>query len=38
MPSGTVLTGLPKSAFADGLAVCSENNRIETLISLITRQ
>lgn len=38
MPSGSVLTGLTQSAFAEGLAVCSENNRIETLISLITRQ
>jgi len=38
MSSGTVLTGLTQPAFAEGLAVCSENNRIETLVSLITRQ
>jgi malonate decarboxylase epsilon subunit len=38
MPSGSVLTGLTQPAFADGLAVCCENNRIETLVALIARQ
>jgi malonate decarboxylase epsilon subunit len=38
MPSGSVLTGLTQPAFADGLAVCCENNRIETLVSLIARE
>lgn len=37
MPSGTVLTGLTQPAFADGLAVCSENNRIGTLAALVRR-
>lgn len=38
MPSGSVLTGLTQPAFGDGLAVCCENNRIETLVSLIARE
>ena len=38
MPSGSVLTGLTQAAFADGLAVCCDNNRVETLVSLIARQ
>jgi len=37
MPSGNVLTGLTQPAFADGLAVCCENNRIETVAALIAR-
>lgn len=38
MPSGNVLTGLMQPAFADGLALCCDNNRIETLVALIRRQ
>lgn len=38
MPSGSVLTGLTQPAFADGLAVCCENNRFETLLSLVARE
>lgn len=37
MPSGNVLTGLTQPAFADGLAVCCENNRIETVAALVAR-
>jgi malonate decarboxylase epsilon subunit len=37
MPSGNVLTGLTQPAFADGLAVCCDNNRIETVAALVAR-
>lgn len=38
MPSGKTLTGLMQPAFADGLALCCDNNRLETLAVLIRRQ
>lgn len=38
MPSRDVLTGLTQAAFADGLALCCENNRIDTLCALIGRE
>jgi malonate decarboxylase epsilon subunit len=38
MPSGAVLTGLTEHIFADGLAVCCENNSVENLVSLISRE
>lgn len=37
MPSGSVLTNLSQTAFADGVAICCDNNRIETLTALIAR-
>ena len=37
MPSGTVLTGLTQPAFADGLAVGWEKNRVETRAGLVWR-
>jgi malonate decarboxylase epsilon subunit len=37
MPSGNVLTALTQPVFTEGLAVCCENNRVETLVSLIAR-
>jgi len=38
MPPGSVLTNLTTSAFTDGLAVCCDNNRIDTLVALIKRE
>jgi len=38
MPSGAVLTGLTEHVFAEGLAVCCENNSIDNLATMISRQ
>ncbi|RFP09174.1 malonate decarboxylase subunit epsilon [Duganella sp. BJB488] len=35
MPSGSVLTKLTTSAFADGLTICCDNLRIDTVLALI---
>ncbi|KAF3999086.1 malonate decarboxylase subunit epsilon [Glaciimonas immobilis] len=38
MPSGTVLTNLTAPLFAEGLAIASDNNRLDTLLALISRE
>ncbi|WP_068638987.1 malonate decarboxylase subunit epsilon [Thauera butanivorans] len=38
MPSREVLTGLTHAAFAEGLALCCENNRVDTVCALIRRE
>lgn len=38
MPSREVLTGLTHAAFSEGLAVCCENNRLDTIRVLIRRE
>jgi malonate decarboxylase epsilon subunit len=38
MPSGSVLTGLSEAVFAEGLAVSCENNSIDNLATMISRQ
>jgi malonate decarboxylase epsilon subunit len=38
MPSGTVLTGLTSPVFDNGLAVCCDNQRPDTLLALIARE
>lgn len=38
MPSREVLTGLTHAAFSEGLAVCCENNRLDTICVLIRRE
>jgi malonate decarboxylase epsilon subunit len=38
MPSGSALTGLTCPVFVDGVTVCCDDNRLETLISLVTRE
>lgn len=38
MPSGSVLTNLTTPVFTDGLAIACENNRIDTLLTLIARE
>lgn len=38
MPSRDVLTGLTQPVFADGLALCSDNNRVDSLTALILRE
>ena len=38
MPRGTVLTGLTAPLFADGLAVACDNNRLDTLLTLLARE
>lgn len=37
MPSGGVLTNLTQTAFAEGVAICCDNTRIETLTALVAR-
>ena len=38
MPSGSVLTNLTTPLFTEGLAIACENNRLDTLTALITRE
>lgn len=38
MPSGSVLTKLSEPVFEQGLAVCCDNNRIDTLLALMARE
>lgn len=38
MPSREVLTGLTQGAFAGGLALCCENNRLDTVCALVRRE
>ena len=38
MPSGSVLTNLTGPVFENGLALCCDNNRLDTLLSLIARE
>lgn len=38
MPSREVLTGLTQEAFSEGLVVCCENNRLDTVCALIRRE
>jgi malonate decarboxylase epsilon subunit len=38
MPSGSVLTNLTAQVFAVGQAVCCDNNRIDTLLALLSRE
>jgi malonate decarboxylase epsilon subunit len=38
MPSGSVLTNLTAPVFADGQAFCCDNNRIDTLLALLSRE
>jgi malonate decarboxylase epsilon subunit len=38
MPGGSALTNLTTSVFAEGLAVCCENSRIDTLLALISHE
>ena len=38
MPSGSVLTGLTRPVFETGLAVCSDNNRFDSLLALMARE
>jgi len=38
MPSGSVLTKLTEPVFEQGLALCCDNNRIDTLLALMARE
>lgn len=38
MPSGTVLTKLTAPIFADGYAIACDNNRLDTLCALVSRE
>ncbi|HTD04101.1 malonate decarboxylase subunit epsilon [Undibacterium sp.] len=38
MPSGSVLTNLTAPVFTDGQTVCCDNNRIDTLLALLSRE
>lgn len=38
MPSGNTLTGLTQPVLDDGLAVCFQNNALDTLVALAARQ
>lgn len=38
MPSRDVLTGLTQAAFAEGLALCCDNNRVDTVCTLVRRE
>lgn len=38
MPSGTALSNLTAPIFADGLAIACDNNRLDTLLALISRE
>jgi len=38
MPSGSVLTNLTAPVFTDGQVVCCDNNRIDTLLALLSRE
>ncbi|HTN66457.1 MAG TPA: malonate decarboxylase subunit epsilon [Burkholderiaceae bacterium] len=38
MPSGGVLTNLTAPVFEDGLALCCDNNRFDTLLALMARE
>lgn len=38
MPTGSVLTKLTAPVFSDGIAVCCDNNRIDSLLALIARE
>lgn len=38
MPSRDTLTGLTQPVFTDGLALCSDNNRVDSLAALIHRE
>jgi malonate decarboxylase epsilon subunit len=38
MPSGSVLTGLTGPVFESGMTLCSDNNRIDSLVALIRRE
>mgnify|MGYP000610237571 CR=1 FL=1 len=38
MPSGSVLTGLTAPVFETGIALCCDNNRLDTVLTLLERE
>ena len=38
MPSGSVLTGLTAPVFETGIALCCDNNRLDTILNLLERE
>jgi malonate decarboxylase epsilon subunit len=37
MPSGSVLTRLAAPVFSDGLALCCDGSRLDTIVAAVTR-